>query len=97
MSENSSVELKFMFIINRLLIMLLVYCILFDTNLQTHNKHELIWNLLCEYVVPWLFLFTINCKSCQIKNKLHIAFKYAVKQNIKSTDQVNPPALCRNN
>ena len=41
MSENSSAELKFMFIINRLLIMLLVYCILFETNLQTHNKHEL--------------------------------------------------------
>ena len=58
MSENSSVELKFMFIINRLLIMLLVYCILFETNLQTHNKHELKWNLLCESVVPWLFLFT---------------------------------------
>ena len=50
MSENSSVELKFMFIINRLLIMLLVYCILFETNLQTHNKHELNWNLLCESV-----------------------------------------------
>ena len=30
MSENSSVELKFMFIINQLLIMLLVYCILYE-------------------------------------------------------------------
>ena len=32
-----------------------VYCSLFETNLQTHNKHELNWNLLCESVVLLLF------------------------------------------
>ena len=59
MSENSSVvHVYHKPTFNNASCTVFVYCILFETNLQTHNKHELNWNLLCESVVPWLFLFT---------------------------------------